>query len=192
MQGVPQKTTLPVVYVDFMVKIKPPKGSEIDFTKITSFIFYLQKLGMPIGAVTFDKFQSNYHQQIFKKSGFDSFEISMDRTPTAYQTLKAGFMAGCINYYMYRPLMDELTSLQVVHSKTSNRMKIDHPPNSGKDVADALAGSHYAVVTSKYTENQLTQNTILEEQLKKTNEPDTEPRIEGATRDADKDVVSGS
>jgi len=171
MQGVPQKTTLPVIYVDFMVKIKPPKGSEIDFTKITSFIFYLQKLGMPIGAVTFDKFQSNYHQQIFKKSGFESFEISMDRTPTAYQTLKAGFMAGCINYYMYRPLMDELTSLQVVHSKTSNRMKIDHPPNSGKDVADALAGSHYAVVTSKYTENQLTENTILEAQLKKSNEP---------------------
>ena len=171
MQGVPQKTTLPVVYVDFMVKIRPPKGSEIDFTKITSFIFYLQKLGMPIGAVTFDKFQSNYHQQIFKKAGFDSFEISMDRTPTAYQTLKAGFMAGCINYYMYRPLMDELTSLQVVHSKTSNRMKIDHPPSSGKDVADALAGSHFAVVTSKYTENQLTESAVLEEQLLKSHEP---------------------
>ena len=171
MQGVPQKTTLPVVYVDFMVKIRPPKGSEIDFTKITSFIFYLQKLGMPIGAVTFDKFQSNYHQQIFKKAGFDSFEISMDRTPTAYQTLKAGFMAGCINYYMYRPLMDELTSLQVVHSKTSNRMKIDHPPSSGKDVADALAGSHFAVVTSKYTENQLTESAVLEGQLLKSHEP---------------------
>ena len=177
MQGVIQKTTLPVVYVDFMIKIKPPKGSEIDFAKITSFIFYLQKLGMPIGAVTFDKFQSNYHQQIFKKSGIESFEISMDRTPTAYQTLKAGFMAGCINYYMYRPLIDELTSLQVVHSKNSNRMKIDHPPNSGKDVADALAGSHYAVVTSKYTENQLSENMVLEEQLRKKNEPPppTEP-----------------
>lgn len=127
--GVPLPVLLPVVYVDFVLKVKPPKGSEIDFSKITSFIFYLQGLGLPIGAITFDRFQSSYHQQIFKKAGLESFEISLDRTPTAYQSLKSGITAGCVNIYRYQALLDELVSLQMIYSKDGKSAKVDHPPH---------------------------------------------------------------
>lgn len=177
LEGKPQKSSMPVVYVDFLLRVHPPVGSEIDFSKLTSFVFYLKDIGMPVGSVTFDQFQSTYHQQLFRKAGVESKEISMDRTPVAYQTLKAGILAECLKGYPYKPIIEELGGLQVTHT-ASGRIKVDHTPTGSKDVADALAGAHYAVVTSDYVKDRTAEMDIIESQLQKRRalKPQQNPR----------------
>lgn len=291
-EGKTQCVQIPVIYVDFTLRIRPTKGSEIDFTKITSFLFYLQTLGMTLGGVSSDSYQcftgdtkislcngtektmselegsdpfwvysidnsgnivpgratrcwksgvgaplvqveldngeivrctpehqwmlmdgtyreakdlqpedslmplymspkvvsvtpagredvydievdgyhnfslsagvfvhnSTYHLQIFKKAGVDEVkEISMDRTPNAYLTLKEAILAGCVMYYDYPTLQNELTFLQYDRQKG----KIDHPLNGGKDVSDSLAGAHFLCTMSKYTEMQMRDSELV-------------------------------
>lgn len=155
-QGKEQSIQTPVVYVDFSLKIKPPIGSQIDFTKIQSFIMYLRHIGMPVAEVTFDQYQSTHFQQLLIKAGIDSREISMDKSPAPYMALKQAIMAGCVLYYGYVPLLDELAQLQALYKtprgeQTSSKLRIDHPPKGGKDCADSLAGAHKACIESKYT-----------------------------------------
>jgi len=151
--GRPGETYLPYVYVDFMVRLRPPaeKGEEIDFSKIVSFIFYLQQLGCPIGEVTFDRYQSSHSIQLFKKQHIESREISMDITPAPYLTLQSAFNAGCISYYRYPTFLTEATRLQ----KDPKTGKGDHPIGGSKDVLDAVTGAHYACLMSKSTEMQM-------------------------------------
>lgn len=171
-EGKTQRVQIPVIYVDFALRIRPTKGSEIDFTKITSFIFYLQTLGMPVGGVSADSYQSTYTLQVFKKAGVEEVkEISMDRTPTAYLTLKEAILSGCVLYYDYPTLQNELTFLQ--YDRTKN--KIDHPINGSKDVSDSLAGAHFLCTMSKYTEMQLRDAELVTKQNFK--KPPTERAI---------------
>ena len=101
---------------------------------------------------------STYHLQIFKKAGVDEVkEISMDRTPNAYLTLKEAILAGCVMYYDYPTLQNELTFLQYDRQKG----KIDHPLNGGKDVSDSLAGAHFLCTMSKYTEMQMRDSELV-------------------------------
>jgi hypothetical protein len=166
-QGKAQQIQMPVVYFDFLLQIKPPKGSEIDFTKIISFIFFLRHIGVPVVEVTFDRFQSTHSQQILKKAGFESREISMDRSPAAYMGFKEAVMSSCCFFYDYEPLLDELAQLQVLRKvprgeQTVSKVKIDHPPGGSKDVADAVAGSYFACISSKYTELQMAEGPMID------------------------------
>jgi hypothetical protein len=164
--GKEQEIRLPVVYVDFMLRIRPPKGSEIDFTKITSFIFFLRNMGLPIGNVSFDQYQSRYAIQLFQKAGLEAGEVSMDRNPSAYNSLKETYNAGTILTYEYQPIIDEIATLQ---REVSDRgvTKIQHAPNGSKDVADSLAGAHYSLVTSKYVEERMQEMRPEQQQYKK-------------------------
>ena len=60
----------------------------------------------------------------------------MDRTPHAYEMLKAALYDGRVDVPENGTLLNELLSLEV-DAKTG---KIDHQPGGTKDLADALAG----------------------------------------------------
>lgn len=47
----------PIVTTDFMLRITPPKGSEIDISKARAFLVSLRDMGMPIHRVSLDGFQ---------------------------------------------------------------------------------------------------------------------------------------
>ncbi len=47
----------PIIDVDFMLRITPPKGSEIDLGKMRGFIINLRDYGLPIWRVTLDGYQ---------------------------------------------------------------------------------------------------------------------------------------
>lgn len=142
---------MPIVYVDFVMRIDPPKDmSEIDFEKIIAFIFYLRDLGMPIGGVSFDQYQSHHAQQIFEKAEIPVQEISVDRTSAPYFYLKEIYNHLCMDGYEYPALRRELFELR--RKFTSNRIVIVKPDRDGasKDVSDALCGSVYNLAQSKY------------------------------------------
>lgn len=133
-------------FIDFALRIKAAKGSEIDFSKIRQFIFYLQSVGFIIRYLSLDGYNSVDTIQIMKKAGFDAKELSVDKKATQYNYLKSTIYELRLDMYEYEPFTDEITKLQ---DKTMDNGKppIDHPPKGKKDVSDAVCG-----VTSRLAE----------------------------------------
>jgi hypothetical protein len=148
-------------YIDLALRIKAMKGSEIDFSKIRQFIFYLQALGFPIKWFSCDGWQSRDTQQQMKKAGFDVKELSVDKKAIPYNYLRSTIYEVRLDMYEYEPFTDEVTKLQ---DRTLEKAKppIDHPPKGKKDVSDSVCG-----VTARLAE--------VKEELKPTT---TEKQIE--------------
>lgn len=161
---------LPVVYVDFIIQVKPPAGSQIDIMALGTFVLHLVKHGMLIGQVTADQYQSTALLQLMHKSGIDTAEVSTVRTPDPYFTLRSAFNSNTIRMYDYPPLRKELLDLQ--QTERGMKIVIDHPEGGTSDCSDALAASHYACVTSPITERMLSELPPIREQTKIKPEPE--------------------
>lgn len=137
---------VPMVRTDFVLRIRPPKGSEIDLAKMRAFLISLRDLGLPIHRVTLDGHQSRDTMQILRKINFDAVLYSVDKTDDAYRTLRQAYVEKRLLIYHYATLVRELGELE--HNLEEGT--VDHPktsPETGepgsKDVADALAGAVY-------------------------------------------------
>lgn len=134
---------VPHVYMDLMLQIRPPQGSEIDLSRVREFIFALQSNGYNIAGVSYDGFQSRDSVQILRRAGLESVILSMDRDETAYMLLRQLIMELRINYYNYQPFIKEVTYIK----RNMEKGKIDKTPPQGDptwvghfDVADSVAG----------------------------------------------------
>jgi hypothetical protein len=135
----------PVVWIDFLLKVVPPIGGEIDHGMIRGLVYQFQSHGFPIGYISMDQFQSAASIQKFITKGIDAERVSVDKPMDAYDTLKSAIYDGRVLMYEYEPLLKELRSIQ--HDRIRN--KVDHPKNGSKDIADSLAGVVYSL-TTKY------------------------------------------
>jgi len=151
----------PVFGVDFMLRINPPKPpKKIAIYKIRNFVIYLVNVvGMKIGKLTYDIFNSEESRQILEEMGFNVGYLSVDRTDKPYLDLVEIMYEKRIKLYDYPILRYEL--LNLLHDRI--RRKVDHPKvvtddgfveydgkgNDGvtgtrvgsKDVADSLCGA---------------------------------------------------
>ena len=134
----------PVIWIDFMLRIVPPIGGEIDYGKIRSLVYQLQGHGFPIGLATMDQYNSADTMQKFAIKGIETERLSLERTMDPYDTIKACIYEGRLQMYRYAPAREELQALQ----RDNVKNKVDHPPNGSKDVADALAGVVFSLTTN--------------------------------------------
>jgi len=125
----------PKVFIDLMLQIKARPRDEIKFEEIRQIVYKLRDIGYNIHKVTFDGWQSVDSVQTLKSAGFNADFLSVDRNAEAYYTLKSSLLDKRLNYYYYKPLVQELQQLEEVKAT-----KIDHPRGGSKDVADAVAG----------------------------------------------------
>ncbi len=128
----------PKIFIDLMMQIKAGPKDEIQFEDVRQIIYKLKDIGYNIHLITFDGWQSVDSVQTLKSAGFNADFFSVDRNPEAYYTLKAAVLDKRLDYYYYKPLITELQQLEEVKG-----MKIDHPRQGSKDVADAVAGVCY-------------------------------------------------
>lgn len=148
----------PFIIIDLMLRIRPPSGSEIDFSKIRSFLRYLKRL-FPLRKVTLDGFQSSDFMQIIRKPPFrlEADLLSVDRTEDPYLSLRSAHFDRRIAHYRYAPYEDEVLDLQRVRRANTQggliKWRIDHPAKAtkggkgSKDVADAAAGVVWLLMT---------------------------------------------
>ena len=151
----------PVFGVDFMLRINPPKPpKKIAIYKIRNFVIYLANtVGMRIGKLTYDIFNSEESRQILEEMGFNVGYLSVDRTDRPYLDLVEIMYEKRIKLYDYPILRYEL--LNLLHDRV--KRKVDHPKvvtdagfvdydgkgNDGvtgtrvgsKDVSDSLCGA---------------------------------------------------
>lgn len=127
-------------FVDFMIRIRAAHGSEIDFSKIRQFIFFLiDTCKFRVRWVSYDSYQSTDSIQILKKEKIQAKELSLDKKPGPYRTFRSVLMEGRFDWYYYDPFFEEVTKLED-HTLEGGK-KIDHPVGGAKDVSDAMCGS---------------------------------------------------
>lgn len=135
----------PVFGVDFMLQINPPNPPrKIAIYKIRNFVVYLAKvLGMKIGTVSYDIFNSEESRQILEEMGFNVKYQSVDRTDKAYLDTVEIMYEDRLRMYDYKPFRQEI--FNVVHYR--DKRKVDHLETNSdgsvgkKDVADSLVGA---------------------------------------------------
>lgn len=131
------------VYVDLVERIGAGPTGEIEFEDVRNRIYELKKLGYSIKLVTFDQFQSKDSQQILRRKGIRSAQLSVDRTMEPYNTLKEVIYTDRISIHQQDKLQEELCNLEVIKGR-----KVDHPQHSSKDMSDALCGAVYNVISN--------------------------------------------
>lgn len=77
-------------------------------------VLALRGRGFPIAQVSYDGWQSADSRQILARKGLQTKLVSVDRTPRAYETLKALAMEGRLVLYAYEPFLSEAASLEVI------------------------------------------------------------------------------
>jgi len=132
---------LPLVCIDGILEIRPPRNGEIEFEKVRQVLYKLRDAGMPIKWVTMDSFQSRDTMQILSQSGFMTGYQSVDKTMFPYDVLKTTLYDNRLRAPVHEKVVGELLGLEV----NTKAHKIDHPPQGSKDVSDALAGVVYGL-----------------------------------------------
>lgn len=138
----------PIIVIEFMLRVNPPRGGEIQLADVRSLIYELRSYGYPIKKVTFDSFQSKDSMQQFQRTGIESGHVSADTNPEVYNAYKEALYEDRLVTYDYDILFQETIRLEKNHKKN----KVDHPTNGSKDVADAVAGVCYLCVSEPMSE----------------------------------------
>lgn len=137
---------VPNYVVEAAVAIRPSAVRELDIEEVRRWAMQLSTFyGLDIYAITFDGYQSKESQQVLRKAGVRTWEVSMDRTMDPYNELKRSFYEDRIFMPHLEHLRMELSQLEY-HSE---QRKVDHPPKGSKDVADAVCGAIYAARSSR-------------------------------------------
>ena len=144
-RGDGQTEHLPVIHIDFTLRVTPPRDGEINFEKIRKVLYVLRDHDLPIRWVSFDSFQSTDSMQILRTNGFSTGKLSVDKTTGPYDVLKTCLYDGRLIAPTDDHCVSELLSLE----RDQIKGKIDHPPNGSKDVADALCGVVYGLSTRR-------------------------------------------
>ncbi|MBF0290637.1 MAG: hypothetical protein HQK86_00615 [Nitrospinae bacterium] len=132
---------LPQIRIDFALEVKPPRGGEINFSKIREFLYKLRDMEMNIRWITFDSFQSADSIQMLRQKGFMTGQQSMDKTPLPYELLKQAIYDRRLKMPNNQKLFKELRELEF----DPKHGKVDHNQRGSKDLSDSLAGVVYGL-----------------------------------------------
>ena len=128
----------PVYCVDGVLRIRARSGERIDQHLLEELPLQLRKI-INIKIATADWLESEHLLQCWAKNRILAGSVSVDKTPVSYYELKHAIMEGRIMWPVHDRL--ELELLQLQRLIRGGTVKIDHPPDGSKDVADAVAGA---------------------------------------------------
>lgn len=143
----------PEFYYDFALRIVPPPAPKrVSIARCHEFIKYMRDvLGLRIGLVTFDQFQSMASRQYLEEIGIPVAYQSVDKTDTQYLYFVDCMYKNCVHFSkdFADMIHKELFDLIWYRSKR----KIDHPLDTKhggtKDIMDGVVGALYNAKTTK-------------------------------------------
>jgi len=130
------KELRPLIYIDLVLRVLPPKNGEIDQSEVRRLIYELENRGFIITYVSADSYQSRGSLQQLKKKGYKTEIRSLDRKPDGYLCLKDALREERVRSYEHDVLRHELERLK----RDNATGKVDHPKKGSKDLSDSLAG----------------------------------------------------
>jgi hypothetical protein len=113
----------PEIMIDVVLRIVPPAGGEIILGDVRKIVYELSKHGYMITCVSIDSWNSVEAIQKLVQRGFNTKQLSVDRTMGPYDMVKSALYEDRLFYYDYPPLLQELRELE--HDR--HKKKVDHP-----------------------------------------------------------------
>lgn len=146
---------VPEFYYDFSLRIVPPPAPKrVSISRCHEFIKYMRdNLGLRIGLVTFDQFQSMASRQYLEEIGIPVKYQSVDKTDEQYLFFVDCMYKNCVHFSQEfaDSIHKELFNLIWYRSKR----KVDHPSDTAhggmKDQMDGVVGALYNAKTTKET-----------------------------------------
>jgi hypothetical protein len=144
---------MPEFYYDFVLRIvPPPPPKRVSISRCHEFIKYMRdNLGLRIGLISFDQFQSEASRQFLNENGFKAVYQSVDKTDTQYLFFVDCLYKNCVHFSQEfaDSIKKELFELIWYRSKH----KVDHPGSTKtggmKDRMDGVVGALYNAYTTK-------------------------------------------
>lgn len=164
---------VPEFYYDFSLRIvPPPPPKRVSISRCHEFIKYMRDtLGLTIGLVSFDQFQSEGSRQYLNEIGIKTIYQSVDKTDTQYLFFVDCLYKNCVHFSreFAEAIRHELFDLIWYRSKR----KVDHPSGGTahgamKDRCDGVVGALYNAYTTK--EVNVNANDILNLSLFNSND----------------------
>lgn len=143
----------PEYYYDFVLRIVPPPAPKrVSISRCHEFIKYMRdELGLRIGLVTFDQFQSMASRQYLEENGIPVAYQSVDKDDRQYLYFVDSMYKNVVHFNkdFADMIHKELFNLIWYRSKR----KVDHPSDTAhggtKDIMDGVVGSLYNAYTQK-------------------------------------------
>ena len=184
---------VPEYFYDFSLRIVPPPAPKrVSIARCHEFIKYMRDvLGLRIGLVSFDQFQSEASRQFLTENGFNVKYQSVDKTDTAYLFFVDCLYKNVVHFgeEFASAIRKELFDLIWYREKC----KVDHPSDTAhggmKDRMDAVVGALYNAYTT--TDIQVRPDDILNLSMFNSNESygsvsqsltDTDDSMSGITK----------
>lgn len=144
---------VPEYFYDFSLRIVPPAPPKrVSIDRCHQFILYMRDvLGLKIGLISFDQFQSEASRQFLSEHGFNVKYQSVDKTDTAYLYFVDCLYKQCVHFSkeFAEDIKKELFDLIWYRQKG----KVDHPSDTKhggmKDRMDAVVGALYNAFQTK-------------------------------------------
>jgi hypothetical protein len=144
----------PEFYYDFALRIVPPPAPKrVSISRCHEFIKYMRdNLGLRIGLVTFDQFQSMASRQYLEENGFNVAYQSVDKTDEQHLFFVDCMYKNCVHFS--RDFADSIHKELFELIWYRNKRKVDHPSGGTaaghtKDVMDGVVGALYNAKTTK-------------------------------------------
>lgn len=131
---------VPLVVVDMIAWWEPSKHGPVNLSDVKNWIINLRRLGVNLGLVTFDRWNSFDIQQELREVGIRSETLSVGKKH--YEDLAMLVYEDRLALPSIELLLQELTELKVVNDK-----KVDHPRKGSKDLSDAMTGSVFNAIS---------------------------------------------
>lgn len=122
-------------------------GDDIPMYLFEEFIKLLIEKGVSITSVSADSYQSyKLLQDITRKYKIETKVVNVESNPSIYFNLKKSILDKSIRIVKNNYLIKELLNLFAKFD--NNRVKIEHKPDTTKDIADAVACAHFVAMES--------------------------------------------
>lgn len=133
---------MPVFVVDFLLRIRGEPGSEVLFKNVRQLLYQWSEHGFHLGKITTDTYQSREMVQALQEQGYIAEILSVDTSKEPYRFLRSTIYDGRVKSYDSPVLSHELKRLE------ETPLKIDHPAQGSKDLADSLCGAVWTAYQS--------------------------------------------
>lgn len=146
---------VPEYYYDFVLRIVPPPAPKrVSISRCHEFIKYMRDvLGLRIGLVTFDQFQSMASRQYLEENGIPVAYQSVDKDDRQYLYFVDSMYKGNVHFNNDFAEMIHKELFNLIWYR--NKRKVDHPSDTKhggtKDIMDGVVGSLYNAYTQKDT-----------------------------------------
>lgn len=134
------KQIVPFVVVDAIAWWEPRKEGPVDLSEVKNWIISLRRMGMQLGLVTFDRWQSFDIQRDLKNVGIKTATLSVAKKH--YEDLAMLMYEERVAAPHIDILLEELLQLRIMPNN-----RVDHPRKGGKDLSDAMCGSVFNAIS---------------------------------------------